>query len=254
MEKDPFPSLAVFPSQSHHWEQSLSQEKWVSTWFLCSVGSGTCYLRGDLITFLLPCSRLCERKMFPALCSVLTQELHAKLTIYKCVVSWHKCVRSSYQELRTYSVWAGVGLTQARSAINILQAHLLLYNFTVSSALPGKVVKQTHKRHQQVPCEVCSGFAEFTEAQEGVPLLFTQTHTHSHTDSSANSPQTAPKVHFPCLFFKLTAQLQLFKPFCTGELGHSLNLHWERTGGFCWRHEEFDQDLPWFLRLVLVNK
>lgn len=144
-------------------------------------------------------------------------------------------------------------LTQSRSAINILQAHLQLYNFTVSTGSTWEGCKTKPQKASAGPMWGLQGFAEFTEAQKGAPLLFTQTPTHAHTDSSANSPKQRPKVHFPCLFFKLTAQLQLFKPFCIGGAGAQL----KSAVGKGWRVLSkawgIYQDLPWFLKLVLMN-
>lgn len=194
------------------------------------------------------------RNVFPELCSVLTQELHAKLTIYKRVVSWHKCVRSSYQELRTNSTWAGVGLTQARSAINILQAHLQLYNFTVSTGSTWEGCKTNPQKAwtgsmQGLHC-VCW---VHRGSGRSSPLVHTDPHTSTYRQFCKQPPNRDPKYISSVCSSNWQLNYSFLNPSASGELGHSLNLQWERTGGFCWRHEEFDQDLPWFLRLVLKN-
>lgn len=168
------------------------------------------------------------RKVFPELCSVLTQELHGKLRVYKDAVSGHKSVRSSSQELRTNSAWAGVGLTQARSAISVLRAHLQLYNFAVCTGCtwggcktsPQKGTSRSHVRFVR----------GLLSSQELPSCSHTPPHMHTQT-LLQTAPKQRPKVHFPCLFFKLTAQLQLFKPFCIGGARAQL----ESTVGKDWR-------------------
>lgn len=56
--------------------------------------------------------------------------------------------------------------------------------------------------------------------------------SHIHIQTVLQTaPKQRPKVHFLCLFFKLTAQLQLFKPFCIGGARAQL----ESTVGKDWR-------------------
>lgn len=116
--------------------------------------------------------------------------------------------------LRINSTWAGT--EQATRAINSLQARLQLHNFTGCTWEDCKTAQSS--RHQQVssPCLpvssrwVCSAWRSVERSSQ-----FTQPPPRLHTQTVV---QTAPKqrlkVHFPCLFSKLTAQLQLLQPFC----------------------------------------
>lgn len=62
-----------------------------------------------------------------------------------------------------------------------------------------------------------------------------------------------PKYICPVCSSNWQLNSSFLNPSAQGEVGPSWNLLWEMTEEFCWRHEESDQDLPHFLRLILMN-
>lgn len=130
-------------------------------------------------------------------------------------------------------------LTQSRSAINILQAHLQLYNFTVSTGSTWEGCKTKPQKASAGPMWGCRGLLSSQRLRKELPSC-SHRPPHMHIQTVL---QTAPNRDLKYISPACSSNWQLnysfLNPSALGELGHSLNLQWERAGEFCWRHEEF---------------
>lgn len=157
--------------------------------------------------------------------------------------------------LRINSTWAGTEPAQATRAINSLQARLQLHNFTGCTWEDCKT--EQSRRHQQVssPClPVSSHWVCSARRSVERSSLFTQPpHACTHRQLCKQPPNSDSKYIFPVCSPNWQLNYSLFNPPVSWGIGHGLGLHWEMAAKFRWRHEEFEQDLPRFLSLVLRN-